>query len=731
MASKEDVDRVQTSSPLVENSDGISAQLVTNEVAKSLSPILNDPQQENNTARNQTDYNICDDTESSPSKTVPGSPASGHKTWLASPIPSAEPGPSISTSQKGVNVESTAKSLPCPIKRDVGAFLRKFLDSRQPQVIPTTPPPVKIAEPPPELEDDFQILEEEVPIFFSLSSRSGLKRQISKTPLNGRGSSMDKALKDRCQDMQASNQEQTLCKEANKSPRAHLDGPDNENQQRPREIVNKELKEAVGSQTNEQKGTKKLPKKSKDNKKSSSWEAKSKGIKIRDQKPRSQEPTKHGASPSVNDIKKYKSEKDLAPETTDQYPESSPSQLSHLEDCRILGKRKRKPPGEWWVRCPQNVAKDNAPSVKKPKANPKETPKAKKAPKSTIKKEARLTAQMKTPANDRNTHEAEQMEGQDSAPCLFSPDIMEKEPSHKAASQRAGKKRVSIQPAPTSSTGGWLLDKRRSSFPSECHAPARTPKDAPAAPRPSPSTKKAKLVKETKAKRSRAPRKSAKSVDGVKRTIPVNWDAAQGDGVAVQVTPRDITCPSEEIFRSGLAHLIDLECHDEDEDENLPSTRDLHAELSVADLCAAPLKPCSLRAIDKANLAAWLQFLFPTTVKGNDNQDLAVITPDHFDWYFHKRRVIGIAEDMHDRNRSLGKILLGSFMKKPLWVDHSANTVFFLLTSSVKVNMDCNEYSVHAGNFFMVPCGHAYSIQNLAPQPAVLCFNRTLSETPD
>ncbi|XP_077455129.1 uncharacterized protein LOC144073289 [Stigmatopora argus] len=640
---------------------------------------------------------------------------------------SAEPGPSISTSEKGVYVESTAKSLPYPIKRDVSVFLRKFLDSDQPRVNPTTPSPVKIAIPPPELEDDFHILEDEVPMFFSFSSRSEVKRQISKTPLNGKGSSMDKALKDRCQDTQASNQEQTLRKKTNKSPRAHLDGPDNENQQSPREIVNKELKEAAGSQTNKQKGTKKLSKKSKDNEKSSSWEAKSKGIKIQDQNPSSQEPTKHDASPSVYDIKKSNSDQDLPSETTEQRPRSFPSRLSHLEDCQILlGKRKRKTPGEWWVRCPENVAKENAPRVKKPNANHEEAAKAKKVSKSTSKKEERLAAQMKTPANDRNTHEAEQMEDQDSAPYLFSPlDFMEKEPSHKAASQRTGKKKVSSQPAPASPTGGWLLDKRRSSFPSECRATARTP----AAPRPSPSAKKAKSVTETKTKRIRAPRKSAKSVNHVKRTIPVNWDGARGDGVAAEVSPRDTTYPSENTFRSGMAHLIDLECPDDD--ENLPSTRDFHAELSVADLCASPLKPCSLRATDEANLAVWLQFLFPTTIKGNDNQDLDVITPDHFDWYFHKRRVMGIAEDMHDRNSSLGKILLGSFMKKPLWVDHSANTVFFLLTSSVKVNVDCNEYSVHAGNFFMVPCGHAYSIQNLASQPAVLCFNRMLSETSD
>ncbi|XP_077454193.1 uncharacterized protein LOC144072772 [Stigmatopora argus] len=86
MPSKEDLNKVQTSSPLDENSDGIPAQLETNEVAKRLSPILNDSQQENNTARNQPDSDIYDDTESSPRKTVPGSPTSGHKIRLPSPM---------------------------------------------------------------------------------------------------------------------------------------------------------------------------------------------------------------------------------------------------------------------------------------------------------------------------------------------------------------------------------------------------------------------------------------------------------------------------------------------------------------------------------------------------------------------------------------------------------------------------------------------------------------------
>lgn len=53
----------------------------------------------------------------------------------------------------------------------------------------------------------------------------------------------------------------------------------------------------------------------------------------------------------------------------------------------------------------------------------------------------------------------------------------------------------------------------------------------------------------------------------------------------------------------------------------------------------------------------------------------AVVTPDQFDWYFYQGRAIGLQVELNGGSFCNGKILMGSYMKKPLWVDHSATTV--------------------------------------------------------
>lgn len=65
--------------------------------------------------------------------------------------------------------------------------------------------------------------------------------------------------------------------------------------------------------------------------------------------------------------------------------------------------------------------------------------------------------------------------------------------------------------------------------------------------------------------------------------------------------------------------------------------------------------------------------------------DASEITPDQFDWYFHQGRAIGLLEDLNCDSICNGKMLLGSYMKKPLWVDHSAKTVSASLTLPVTV----------------------------------------------
>ncbi|XP_035511537.1 nucleolar protein dao-5 isoform X2 [Morone saxatilis] len=208
----------------------------------------------------------------------------------------------------------------------------------------------------------------------------------------------------------------------------------------------------------------------------------------------------------------------------------------------------------------------------------------------------------------------------------------------------------------------------------------------------------------------------------------LSMDDGESNSPPNQGPPQDSKCHSEntlKAFRSGPSSMIELEQYEEYEDMSLPSSR-VHAVLSTADLCAPPLKPLILQPKDKANMAEWFKSLWSTTV---DNSP--VITPDQFDWYFYQGRAIGFQVDLECGSVCNGKILLGSYMKKPLWVDHSATTVFNLLTSSVSVTIDVSESSVYPGQSFMVPCGHAYSIQNNSAQPAVLYFTRVLAESSD
>lgn len=61
--------------------------------------------------------------------------------------------------------------------------------------------------------------------------------------------------------------------------------------------------------------------------------------------------------------------------------------------------------------------------------------------------------------------------------------------------------------------------------------------------------------------------------------------------------------------------------------------------------------------------------------------DAAEITPNQFDWYCYQDRAIGFLLDVNCHSACIGRILLGSYMKKPLWVDHSASTVSKLKTT--------------------------------------------------
>ncbi|XP_064875257.1 serine/arginine repetitive matrix protein 2 isoform X2 [Oncorhynchus nerka] len=188
-------------------------------------------------------------------------------------------------------------------------------------------------------------------------------------------------------------------------------------------------------------------------------------------------------------------------------------------------------------------------------------------------------------------------------------------------------------------------------------------------------------------------------------------------------------------FKSGPSSMIELEDYEENDNicvqsfrvtphPSVPPGIVLSDPEAVAELCAPPLRAITLQLEDKANLTDWMALLWPATGKQGGQ-----ISPDHFQWFSYRDRALGYKMDLLAETFSNGKILLGSYMKKPLLVDHSATTVYNLLTSSVTVKINGKENHYNPGQTFMVPCGHAYSLHNLTQEPAALHFTRMLAES--
>ncbi|XP_061531262.1 nascent polypeptide-associated complex subunit alpha, muscle-specific form-like isoform X2 [Phycodurus eques] len=728
---------VRTSSPREESTAGNSARADANDEGKMLAPIVFDSEEEKNLSAIQPSSDKLDDAESPPRKFVFSSGKNGLR---AQPESAQQPRvPTLEKDCEDVHGESTVESSPPPVNKDIWTFLKKGRDSGQSKAKPKTLTP----SPPPELEDDFLILDDDVPFRFSIPTKPKSKQERSKKSSSDKGSSPDGGSEDHGPEThlpsRESAEEQTARKKTKKNEPAHRDAPPKKNRQRPREAT---ADRKVGRSS----GVPKSSKAGRDDPKSGRPDAKAKRRKARRHARADADP----ASPSDFDFGKLDPAQDSAAgRTFEQNHQSAPNESSP-EAHQVLGKRKRNPPGEWWLSCLRNAEQPE------PRDDRREPAEAKKGLKSTttekdgerakegkLKKKKKKKGALKNPATTDGAEDGKEQEQrgfpeQDSAPVLFSPpEFTRRDRSRKSEGhplpQVSSKKKVSREPTPPSPTASFQqpAEKRRTRPPGEWWKAAGAPKDAEAESLRllGPARERAGLGEETKDPRSRTPPESdggavgrplarraprvpkslKSSVDRFSgRPLPGNGDAAGSDDVAVRVyapdnhggTP-DGVCPSQDIFHSGPVRMIDLEPYD---DADLPSTRQPSTELSVSDLCAPPLKPFSLRAEDEADLTEWLRYLFPTTLKGKKNQNLANVSPDHFDWYFHKSRAMGVAEDLRCASFSQGKMLLGSFMKKPLWVDHSATTVFFLLTSSVSVMVDNMESCVHAGNSFMVPC---------------------------
>ncbi|KAA0704749.1 hypothetical protein E1301_Tti000936 [Triplophysa tibetana] len=183
-------------------------------------------------------------------------------------------------------------------------------------------------------------------------------------------------------------------------------------------------------------------------------------------------------------------------------------------------------------------------------------------------------------------------------------------------------------------------------------------------------------------------------------------------------------------FRSGPSSMIELQHHDEEDDDiDLPSTRltpcvqRVPRVLSQCDLCGPPLQTIVLEEEDWNNLKAWFSHLWPPASKEG-----RVISPDDFHWTSYGGRAMGHVVDLQSTSFSHGKILLGSFMKKPSQVDLETVSVFSIISSCVRVEIDGEKSVYNSGQVFMIPCGREYSIHNLCQEPAVLIYHSTQSD---
>ncbi|XP_042607836.1 proteoglycan 4 isoform X2 [Cyprinus carpio] len=187
-------------------------------------------------------------------------------------------------------------------------------------------------------------------------------------------------------------------------------------------------------------------------------------------------------------------------------------------------------------------------------------------------------------------------------------------------------------------------------------------------------------------------------------------------------------------FRSGPSSMLELQRHEEDDDIDLPSSRVMPSTrvmphvrqaprvFAQCDLCGPPLQPIVLEEEDWNNLHEWFSHLWPPASKNG-----RVISPDDFHWHSHGGRAMGHMVDLQSHSFSHGKILLGSFMKKPSQVDLDMVSVFSIISSCVRVDIDGVKSVYNSGQVFMIPSGQMYSIQNLCQEPAVLIYHRTQS----
>ncbi|KAK7881835.1 hypothetical protein WMY93_030244 [Mugilogobius chulae] len=612
---------------------------------------------------------------------------------------------------------------PTRVKHDMTSFLQKLRDAGQPKparaglLQPKAMPPA----PEPEPEDYFLILEDDAPLYISIPNKTAKntkeKKKSGSTDTND-GKPSKKTERKR---------EKTLEKKDSKSVKNN-----NDKSQRKKTRTKERKKEA--NEAND--------------------------VAEEEQNHCESQPSEVSPASGVSNFE--------ATSTANQENVNlNPPMLSKSVECtsdeggEVVRRRKRKPAGQWWMSCPQSppqqvtaeqqtvkkskhANKDSSTPVVSPvKAKTGARKKILKASSTSSSDNPRKKAPDKKKTKKRNQKKVVPVE-------RYNPKIQMRELSsgkkifpqvyQNSANENLSSTSDHVSPLrPEGPSSTKEATKRRRTSPGNWWQVNPTLEDQEVV-SSQPQQHKLKAAGE---KGKRAKKTTSKPLEGA--TKPKKRSLATRSDLCSTVTaspprlmkikgPRQspsqdpIQETTSKVIRSGPSSMIGLENYEEDdEDIVLPSTT-VQPALSVSELCAPPLRPLVLQPKDKINLHDWLKSLWPST---DQKQRDTEITPDDFEWYCYQGRALGLMVDLLSGSICSGKMLLGSFMKKPLWVDHSATTVFNLLTSSVSLIVDCNKTCYNAGQSFMVPPGHAYSIHNLSSQPAVFYFTRIYAEELD
>ncbi|XP_029610923.1 calponin homology domain-containing protein DDB_G0272472 [Salmo trutta] len=421
----------------------------------------------------------------------------------------------------------------------------------------------------------------------------------------------------------------------------------------------------------------------------------------------------------------------VTPSRSDAYPTTvTPSrQWRQAREAPEKRSRRRKAPGNWWV---TNNPPENADSTSSPPQQPQPYPKKSSPPQLKPNPKTRKVERSKFlgPPQNGNTASSTRPGGIRTLlkrKDLSTPKTVKRSLATFGAIFSSGKGAL---PVATVRSSSWQTSGRKSLFP-------RAPEEQSAQ---SPSTGL-----------SSGPANDPSQDTSDRSSSPVGLSASTVciepvGQLGIKTIRRDFSQSNNRLsdntlkgFKSGPSSMIELEDYEETDDICVQSFRltphpSVHPSVprgiglsdpeAVTELCAPPLRAITLQLEDKANLTDWMALLWPATGKQGGQ-----ISPDHFQWFSYRDRALGYKMDLLAETFSNGKILLGSYMKKPLLVDHSATTVYNLLTSCVAVTINGKENHYNPGQTFMVPCGHAYSLHNLTQEPAALHFTRMLAES--